>query len=269
MIPCLVCPTFLLSFTSTKNICSQTKRNKNSTSSLHCTIISIESPTTFYALLDMITVMPKESDSYDRKYRYPFAAFTALTTNSKFIINHIFISEGDSVKVRADTFEKILRFFEGKTELNVVLSGYVSEFLTKLMELNYSEVSRFLFGNPARTNILIQHLDDVSLTKQVLYPLLFRGERDSDLETSVLEKKLERENIEMVLRPLRLKLIKDIWQRCATSTDTEVVVNTMWLFREAVTATKDEKSKIFLHDSLYSKAIVGELFELMLNTDVC
>lgn len=236
--------------------------------SLLCTLTSIEDPATFNALLDMITIMPKETDSNDRKYRYPFSAYKALTTNSKFIINHLFITEGDSVKVRTDAFEKILRFFEPKTELNVVLAGYVSEFLSKLIELHYSEFSRFLLDNPVHTNVLIQHLDDVSVTKLVLYPLLFRGERDSDLESSVLEKKLERESIELALRPLRLKLIKEVWQCCAISTNTEVITNTMWLFREAVTATKDEKAKVFLYDSLYNKTIVGGLFEFMLNTDV-
>lgn len=192
-----------------------------------------------------------------------------LTTNSKFILNHIFATDGSTTTVRAEKFDQLLRFFETKAELNIVLAGYVAEFIGKLMEVYYCELTKYLFDNPAKLEAIVGHLNDLSVSKGVVYPLLFKGSKGIELETSVLEKKLERENVENTLRPLRMKLLKDIWQRCVNKDDPEYINNVMAMFKEAVSASsKEEKYKAFLFETLYSKFVVNGLFEFMLSTEV-
>ena len=165
--------------------------------------------------------------------------------------------------------EPLHRFFETKGELNIVLAGYVSDFLAKLMEVHYTELARHILESQQRTSALIQHMADVSVAKQVVYPLLFRGDKCAELDTSVLERKLEREATESALRPLRIKLLKDLWARCSTVDEPEYVVNVLWTFKEAVvTQTKDERAKSFLHETLYSKHLVNGLFEFAMATQV-
>ena len=209
------------------------------------------------------------SASTSRLSRYPFQACKALTTNSKFILNHIFASEGGSTTVRPGALEQVMRFLDTKAELNLVLAGYVSEFLAKLLEVYYTELSKFILENTRRTVLLVQHMCDVSVAHQVVFPLLFRGEKGAELENSVLEKKMEREAAEAVLRPLRVKVLKDLWTRCTATQHVEYINNVMWAFKEAVSlSTKDEKYKTYLYDTLYSKHIVAGLFEFMLATQV-
>ena len=192
-----------------------------------------------------------------------------LTSNSKFILNHVFATEGTITTVRGEKLDQLLRFFDTKGELNIVLAGYVAEFLGKLMEVYYCEVSKYLFDNPARIEAIVSHLNDLSISKGVVFPLVFKGSKGIELDTSVLEKKLERENVENALRPLRMKLLKDIWQRCVHKDDAEYVNNVMAMFKEAVNvSSKEEKYKAFLFETLYSKFVVNGLFEYMLSTEV-
>lgn len=201
--------------------------------------------------------------------RFPLQASRALNSNSKFILNHLFVTEEYQTKVRADNFDLILRFFESKGELNVILAGYVSEFIAKLMDVYYYEVSKYLFDNPAKLSLITQHLYDTSVCKNIVFPVVFKTEKDIDLETSVLEKKLEIEQIDKLLRPQRAKLLKDLWNRYSTSQNVELITNVLLMFKDAVNRSpKEESYKIFLHDTLYSKPIVNSLFQFMLNTEV-
>lgn len=163
-----------------------------------------------------------------------------------------------------------MRFFDTKVELNIVLAGYVADFMGKLMEVYYYELCRYVFENPQRLALIAQHAYDTSICKNVLYPIIFQAGKDLDLETSILEKKLEREHIEKLLRPQRAKLLKDIWDRCFNSQNVELIVNVFGMFKDAVMKSpKEESYKAFLYDTLYSKPVVHSLFQFMLNTDVC
>lgn len=185
------------------------------------------------------------------------------------ILGHLFVEEGFSTIVRADRMDSVLRFFEPKGELNGILCGYVSEFIGKLMEMYYYEVSRYLLNNAQKLGWLMQHLYDASLCKNVFVPLIFKPDHNVDLETSVLEKKLEREMIDKQLRPLRAKLLRDVWSRNLNSTNVELLTNILQMFREAVNrSSKEENFKSFLHETLYSHHMVDALFKFLLNTDV-
>lgn len=165
--------------------------------------------------------------------------------------------------------DQILRFFEPKADLNVVLAGYVSEVIGKLMEVYYYEVSKYLLNNPQKLNWITQHMYDTSVCKNILTPLIFKPERDIDLETSVLEKKLEREHIDKLLRPLRAKLLKDIWAKYISAQNVELVTNLLQMLKEAVNrSTKEESFKSFLHETVYSQNMVDGLFKFLLNTEV-
>jgi len=185
------------------------------------------------------------------------------------VLGHLFVEEGYSTTVRADRMEHVMRFFEPKAELNVVLAAYVSEFVGKLMDVHYYEVSKYLLGSPQKLNWLVQHMYDASVCKSILMPLIFKPERDIDLETSVLEKKLEREQIDKTLHPLRVKLLKDVWARVLSSQDAELTTNVLQMFRDAVRRSSgEERFKSFLHETLYSQQTVDGLFKFLLNTDV-
>ena len=45
------------------------KKKQSSMSSQPCKIISMEDPATYKGLIDMITIAPKETDTYERKYK--------------------------------------------------------------------------------------------------------------------------------------------------------------------------------------------------------
>jgi len=163
----------------------------------------------------------------------------------------------------------ILRFFDNKNELNIILAGYVSEFFAKLMDVYYFEICKYLFDNPTKLMLITQHLYDTSICKNIMCPILFKIDKDFDLETSVLEKKLEMEQIDKLIRPHRAKLLKDLWHKYYSSQNVEVVMNIMHMFKDAVTRTpKDESLKNFLHDTLYSKPVVNSIFQFMLHNDV-
>ena len=201
--------------------------------------------------------------------RFPLQASRALNTNSKFILNHIFTTKDYKTLIKPESFDPILQFFDSKEELNIILAGYVSELIGKLMDVYYFEVCKYLFDNPSKLALITQHLYDASVCKNIIQPLIFKPEKDMDLETSVLEKKLEIEHIDKLLKPQRAKLIKDIWNRYYNSQNVELVSNILFMFKEAVTRTsKDENYKIFLHETLYSKPIVNSLFQFMLNNEV-
>ena len=201
--------------------------------------------------------------------RFPLQASRALNSNSKFILSHVFVTDGYSTKIKADALDQILRFFDNKGELNVILAGYVSEFIAKLMDVHYYEVCKYLFDNPVKLGWITQHMYDTSVCKSVIQPIIFKTEKDIDMETSVLEKKLEMEHIDKLLKPQRAKLLKDIWNKYYHSQNVESVINMLYMFKEAVQRSQKEESyKIFLHDTLYSKPIVNSMFQFMLNTEV-
>lgn len=209
------------------------------------------------------------SESISKVMRFPLQASKALMSNSKFILNHLFVTEGYQTSVKAVNFDQILKFFDTKAELNIILAGYVSECLGKLMDVYYFEICKYLFDNSPKFSSIIQHLYNTSVSKNIIYPIIFKADKDFDLETSVLEKKLEREQIEKLLRPQRTRLLKDIWNKYFNSDNVELVTNILMMFKDAVNRSpKEENCKVFLHDTLYSKPLVNSMFQFMLNTEV-
>jgi len=201
--------------------------------------------------------------------RFPLQASQALNTNSKFILNHIFDTQDLKTTVKPEALDQLLKFFENKNEINIVLSGYVSEFISKLMEVNYYEVCKYLFENPLKLASITQHLYDSSICKDIFIPIIFKPDRDMDMENSVLEKKLEIEQIDKFLRPQRIKLFKDTWNRYYSFQDVDSIINLLKMFKEVVARqSKDENYKAFLHETLYNKEIVNSLFQFMLNAEV-
>lgn len=194
-------------------------------------------------------------------------ASKALTSNSKFILDHLFVIVDGENKVKVDQFEQLIRFFDVKIELNIVLAGYVSEFINKLMEVYFDELACYFFDRPQKLNAVIYHLYDASICKSIVSPLVFRS--DHDMGNSILENKIKKEQIEKLLRPHRARLVTDIWNRCVNSQNVEFVPNVLCMFKEAVTRSpKEEIFKMFLYDTLYSKSIVSSLFQYMLNVEV-
>ena len=181
----------------------------------------------------------------------------------------MFETDGLRTTVKQEAFDQLLRLFENKNEINIVLSGYVSEFISKLMEVHYHEICKHFFDNPSKLTLITQHLYNISVCKEIFISIIFKPDKDIDMETSVLEKKLEFEQIEKLLRPQRIKLLNDTWNKYYSLQIIEPIINFLKMFKEVVTRQyKDEHYKAFLHDTLYNKDIVNSLFQFMLNTEV-
>lgn len=184
------------------------------------------------------------------------------------VLDHVFATNDTGTAVRAQGIEQLLCYFDAKEETNIVLAKYVSEFISKMMEVAYYEVCGYLLERPARISSIITHMSNVSVAESIVYPLVFSGEQRTEQETSVLEKKLEREARKAIQRPLRAKLFSDLWNRCVKVKDEpDYVDNVLAMLRRAIAAPpKDDSYRSFLCETVYSKKVVGELFELLLST---
>lgn len=179
------------------------------------------------------------------------------------ITNHFFKQDKDEKVLRTDNFYELLRFFEAKDEVNIVLAGYVSDVIEDLLLNEYKLVSDYLLSNLTIIENLIRHSYDYSVIKKILSPLVFQ--KSNGLSYSVIED--EENKDDRKLSKNLLVVASKLLNKLKEGDSEEACANILNMFIDVIDLDDDEKSRIeALEELLYSERTMGILFDFMANS---
>lgn len=146
--------------------------------------------------------------------------------------------------MRKENFEKIIAFY-GQREIDCVLGGYVSEVLGSLLKSNLHSILDYLNENEESVDLLLDHTYNMSTLNEVVKKLMF--EFSDEMESSVLEIRLEKQKIESQADNLREELLRKLVAQLNEEVEPAAVENILALFEKIVTQEgKEPALKMFL-----------------------